>query len=316
MVITKVPLRIPLCRGGCDLPSYYEKHGCMFVSGAINKYIYITLHHSQFNPNIRARYSRMEEVEDVNDLRNEILRETLKYHGIKNSIEITSHAEIPSGTGLGSSGSFGVGISHALNPEADSLTLANEATSIQMNKLGFPIGLQDQFVAAYGGVNSYSTKNGDMEIDMLNFDRELFESRLVLLFTGYNRVANKILGVQKIQTEAKNKDMLETLNKTQELAYIMREFLKRDDFDMFAKLMNEHWEEKKKRSVGMTTKKIDALYKKGLKNGAIGGKLVGAGGGGFMLFYTHDSQKLIHAMHLKHIPFKFMDKGSEVIIND
>src|SRR3990167_7768001 len=155
MIIIRTPLRISIAGGGTDLPSYYEKFGSMFISAAINKYIYITYHRSQFDPRIRLRYSRMEEVDNIDDIQNEIIRETFRAHKINNEVELTSHAEIPSGTGLGSSGSFGVGILHAIYPNETKEFLAKEATRIQMNVLNKPIGVQDQYAAAYGGLNVY-----------------------------------------------------------------------------------------------------------------------------------------------------------------
>ena len=315
MIIVRVPLRIPILGGGTDLPSFYEKFGSTFVSGAINKYIYITLHRSGFDPRVRARYSVMEEVDSVDELKNEILRETLKLHGVKDNVEITSHAEVPSGTGLGSSGSFGVGVSQAIRGGGSKLELAEEATSIQI-KL-FPIGKQDQYAAAFGGVNVYEvSKEGKVEVEALQVGVNVLKQRLALFYTGYKRDANEILATQKEKSVSEDNEMIIALQETQEIGLEQLKSLKRGNFDMYGKLLNAHWEAKKKRSPIMTNKEINKWYKLGLKNGALGGKLIGAGGGGFLMFYTSDPRSLIKAMPLKHMDFDWDFQGSKILIND
>lgn len=318
MIIVRTPLRISLGGGGTDLKSYYSKFGSTFISAAINKYIYITYHSSQFDTKIRLRYSRMEEVEKVDDIQNEIIRETFRLHNINNNVELTSHAEIPSGTGLGSSGSFGVGILHAIYPNATPEFLAEEATRIQMDILNNPIGVQDQYAAAYGGINVYEVnKNGEVKISPLKSYAEwlrlidVLEQRLVLFFTGLKREANEVLKTQKENAE----QMEETLHNTQKLCYNIKNALDEGEFRKFGELMNEHWQYKKQRSPIMTNPQIDEWYELALKNGAVGGKLVGAGGGGFLLFYTEDRERLIKAMPLQHLPFKFDYEGSKVLLN-
>lgn len=309
MVIVRVPLRISLAGGGTDIPAWYKDHGSMFISAAINKYIYITYHRSLIENKIRIRYSKMEEVDDVNEIQNEIVKETLKFCGIKDNIELTSHAEIPSGTGLGSSGSFGVGILNVLNPDLSKWELAKRATEIQLNRLKMPIGLQDQYIAACGGINLFEVdKNGNIEVhnNFLPFNLEDLEEKLVLFYTGFKRDTNEVLRTSN----------LNGLYMIQELAWATKKALEENRLDDYGYILNEHWQWKKKRNKEMSNPQIDYFYDLALKNGAIGGKLVGAGGGGFLLFYCDDKEKLINSMPLKHLPFKFDYEGSKVLVND
>lgn len=297
MIIVRTPLRLSIVGGGTDLPSWYKEHGSLFVSATISKYIYTTVHRSEFNKNIRVRYSKMEEVENVNDIQNEIVRETLKYCGIDDSIEITSHAEVPSGTGLGSSGAFGVSLVHALKPEFNSIDLSIVATDIQMNILKYPIGIQDQVATAFGGLNVFKLgKYGETRVEPII---DTISDNLCLFYTGIKRDTNEVLKASSDKG----------LDKIQELAF---EFLRGASY---GEILKEHWEFKKQRG-GMTNPQIDEWYTLALKNGMIGGKIVGAGGGGFLLAYTEDREKLIKAMPLQHVDFKFEYEGSKIILND
>lgn len=307
MVIVKSPLRISLAGGGTDLPSWYRTHGSMFISVAIDKYIYTTLHESKYNPNIRLRYSEMEEVNTIDEIKHEIFRETLRDR-ITGGLEITSHAEIPSGTGLGSSGAFGVGVLHALNPKIGKEALALGASRIQMDILKYPIGLQDQYVSAYGGCKMYQIdSDGDVSVtDFLDESiRNSLQDRLVMFYTGIKRDTNKIL------SGSTNQD----LDKIQKLAWETKDLLGSGNLDGYGRLLNEHWKFKKNRGQ-MTNSEIDKWYQLGLENGALGGKLIGAGGGGFLLFYVStekDKQNLINNMSLTYQSFGFDMEGSKVI---
>ncbi len=307
MILTRTPLRISLAGGGTDLPEWYLKNGSMFISGAINKYIYITLHKSEFHPVIRARYSIMEEVDHLDKIQNGIIRETFRFYGITNSIEITSHAEIPDKTGLGSSGSFGVGVVHAVaelrGEKPHKKELAGVSTYIQSDILKFPIGQQDQWIAAYGGVNVFEVnKKGKVKTEPLKTNLQELESKLVMFYTGFKRDTNEIL----------SQSSTEGLDRIQELAWQAKEALEKKDFDQYGRLLNEHWQFKKKRGP-MTNSQIDEYYEMGLDLGALGGKLVGAGGGGFLLFYTNDRENLIKNMPLQYQDFKWDMEGSKVI---
>src|SRR3990167_3242302 len=194
MIIVRTPLRISIAGGGTDLPVWSREHGSMFISAAINKYIYITLQRSAYNPKINLRYSEIEEVYMVDEIKHDIIRETLRYVGEKGPIQITSHADIPSGLGLGSSGSFGVGVLKALEPSLSPAYLAKEASLIQMEKLGYPCGIQDQFVAAYGGINEYTIyKNGNTAVSPIDFTSKTLENRLVMFHTGVKHNTNAVL---------------------------------------------------------------------------------------------------------------------------
>ena len=302
MLIIKTPLRISIAGGGTDVPLWYREHGSMFISAAIDKFIYTTFHRSDFSKKIRCRYSKMEEVDSIDEIENRIIKETFKRHGVKDSVEITSHAEIPSGTGLGSSGSFGVGVLQALFPYMNGYELGKEATRIQMDFA--PIGFQDQMIAGEGVVRRYVIKQ-DGFVKSEDFDVKGLDEKLVMFYTGIKRDANEVL----------KKSSNDGLVEIQTLAYTMQEALESKEYDWYGKLLNIHWEEKKRRG-GMTSPEIDSWYDLGMKNGALGGKLIGAGGGGFLMFYTNDRERLIKSIPLKHINFKFYAKGSEVLHED
>lgn len=301
MQISRTPLRISLAGGGTDLPGWYKEHGSMFISAAINKYIYITYHQSYTEPGLRIRYSKNEEVMEIRKIKHDIVRETLRSLNIQAG-EITSHAEIPSGTGLGSSGSFGVGLLNALSPQ-DPASLAQEATRIQMDVLNYPIGLQDQYVSAYGGINCYEiNQDGQVKITPLEINFGKLEKKLVLFYTGIKRDTNTVL----------RKSSFEGLEKIQEFGWDIHRALISESFYNFGELLNHHWEWKKRRG-HMTTPAIDKYYERGMANGAVGGKLIGAGGGGFLMFYTEDRDTLIQSMPLKYVPFVFDMTGSKLI---
>lgn len=305
MIIVRTPLRLSIAGGGTDLPSWYREHGSMFISAAIDKYIY-TILHKPFEDKIILHYSESEEVEEIKDIKNDIIRETFNVFYIKKPIEITTLADIPSGTGLGSSGSFGVGLVQVLNPNSNKEFLAKQSSEIQMNKLSYPIGYQDQYVAAFGGLKTYTIfVNGEIKVKPLKINYKMFQKNLVMFYTGIKRDTNEIL----------SKSTTEGLGDIQRLAYEAKEALEGQQFDKYGHLLNEHWESKKKRG-GMTNTEIDKYYELGLKNGALGGKLIGAGGGGFLLFYTNDREGLIKNMPLRYQPFGFDFGGSKIIYND
>lgn len=326
MIVTKTPMRLAIGGGGTDLPSYYSRFGSFFISAAIDKYMYITFYRT-FIDGIRLKYSKMEDVASIDEISHAIVRETFRLHGVTNNAEMASHADVPGGTGLGSSGSFGVGLSHALfasegrgpSPEA----LAQEATKVQIEILEYPIGLQDQYASAYGGFNGYTiAKDGSVTVEPIKISKEntsRLQNNLVMLFTGISRSASDILIDQKKKSDVEDEAMFEVLHETQKLGFEIREGLENGNLRKFGELMNVHWEAKKKRSAKMSNPHIDRWYETGLKNGAVGGKLVGAGGGGFLLFYTEDREKLIAAMvkeGLRNMEFGFDFEGSKVLINE
>lgn len=305
MIIVRTPLRLSIAGGGTDLPAWYKNHGSMFISAAINKYIYITIQQNNYSEKINLRYSETEEVDNIDEIKHNIIRETLRLFPQRGGINITSHADIPSGTGLGSSGSFGVAIVHALNQNATPNFLADKSTEIQKDILGFPIGLQDQYAAAYGGINAYTiNKKGQIRIEEIK--AHYLQEKLALFYTGIKRDANAILA----------HSTLEGLEEVQSIGFRVREALAGMLEGNYGVLMDEHWQQKKKRHPEMSNPKIDGLYRLGKQNGAIGGKLIGAGGGGFLLFYTNNREKLIKAMPLTHQPFLWDTEGSKIIYYD
>ncbi len=294
MIIARSPLRISLGGGGTDLPSYYREHGGFLIAAAIDKYVYVTAMRP-FTPGIYLKYSELERVDTVSQVRHPIVREALDLLDFNTpQIEITTLADIPAGTGLGSSGSFTTALLRALCAHKRRLVhpqeLAEMACYVEIEKLGEPIGKQDQYIAAYGGVTCFDFNPDDsVSAVPLDIDTETLhslEDNLLLFFTGFSRSASSILADQKARTRKNDSDMLNNLHYVKELGLRSRQALEAGDPVLFGELMHEHWEHKKKRSGGMSNPKIDEWYALARGNGAIGGKLVGAGGGGFLMFYT------------------------------
>ncbi len=324
MIIVRSPLRISLGGGGTDLPSYYRDHTGFLIAAAIDKYVYITLHQT-FVQELIIKYSKLERVTDIHDVEHPIIREALKHVQVTAPhLEITSMADIPSGTGLGSSGSFTTALLKALHTLQKNLIhpkeLAEEACHIELNLLKEPIGKQDQYIAAYGGITCFRFQpNDQVEAWPLKIDQEtLFnlEDNLLLFFTGYSRSASNILKEQDVKSKEKDSAMIENLHFIKDLGFKSKDALEKGDLHEFAELMNVHWEHKKRRSGNMSNNNIDNWYELARKNGALGGKMIGAGGGGFLMFYTDDKIKLRHAMRqagLQEVRFRFDFSGTQVI---
>src|SRR6184192_3173841 len=326
MIITRSPLRISLGGGGTDLPSYYRKHGGFLIAAAIDKYVYITVHR-RFVDGFLLKYSKLEEVATIDEIRHPIIREALKLAGVQErNLEIASMADIPAGTGLGSSGSFTTALLKALHALRKNLVhpseLAEQACHIELEKLGEPIGKQDQYIAAYGGITCFKfLSDGRVEAWPLKVSEEtLFnlEDNLLLFFTGYSRSASVILKEQDDRSKSADKTMMENLHFVKELGLKSQVALERGDLRQFAAYMDLHWQRKKERSGGMSNADINDWYDTAMANGALGGKLIGAGGGGFLMFYADDKTKLRHAMRakgLKEVRFKFDFEGTKVVIS-
>lgn len=324
MIITRSPLRISLGGGGTDLPSYYREHTGFLVAAAIDKYVYVTVTRP-FSEGIYLKYSKLEHVEQVDEVQHPIIREAIRMVGFKTPrVEITSLADIPAGTGLGSSGSFSTALLKALHAHRRQLLhpheLAELACELEIGRLGEPIGKQDQFAAAYGGVTCFTFNRDDsvhasrLKVGMSTL-LEL-EDNLMLFFTGFTRRAGSLLQDQKQRTENADGAMLANLHYVKELGHRSLEAIKTGNLSGFGELMHEHWEHKKRRSGGMSNPEIDAWYQIGRDNGAIGGKLVGAGGGGFLLFYTEQPRRLRVAMEkagLEETRFRFDFEGTKVL---
>jgi len=324
MIITRSPLRISLGGGGTDLPSYYRKHSGFLIAAAIDKYVYITLHQT-FVQELIIKYSKLERVEQVAEVQHPIIREALRLVKIDDpNLELTSMADIPAGTGLGSSGSFTTALLKALHTHKKNLMhpreLAEQACHIELDVLGEPIGKQDQYIAAFGGLTCFQfLPNDQVEAWPLKVDTETLynlEDNLLLFFTGYSRSASSILKEQDDKSKQSDQRMVENLHFVKELGYQSREALEVGDLRRFAELMNVHWEYKKQRSGTMSNSDINTWYELALKNGALGGKLIGAGGGGFLMFYAEDKTRLRHAMaqtSLREVRFRFDFEGTKVI---
>lgn len=324
MIVVRSPLRISLGGGGTDLPSYYRDHSGFLIAAAIDKYVYITLHQT-FVDELIVKYSKLERVKSIAEVEHPIIREALTHVGIKAPhLEITSMADIPAGTGLGSSGSFTTALLKALHTLKKNLIhpkeLAEEACHIELELLKEPIGKQDQYIAAYGGITCFRFQQNDhVEAWPLKIDQETLynlEDNLLLFFTGYSRSASNILKEQDVKSKEKNHDMIANLHFIKELGMKSKDALENGDLHEFADLMNVHWEHKKQRSSNMSNTKIDEWYDLARKNGALGGKMIGAGGGGFLMFYTEDKAKLRHALReqgLQEVRFRFDFMGTQVV---
>ena len=323
MIVTRSPLRISLGGGGTDLPSYYKKYGGFLIAAAINKYVYISIAET-FNKKFILKYSSLEEVKKINDIHHPLFRETLKKMNIKTPLNISSHADIPSGTGLGSSGSFTVSLVSALaylkNVKIKKNVLAETACDIEIGKLNEPVGKQDQYVATYGGLNSYNfQKNNKVLVKKIHISRDKLlklNKNLIIFFSGYSRSSYTILKKQNIETKKTNKSMIDNLHQIKEFGILSLKYIQNNNFREFGKLMHEHWMYKKKRSKFITNNKIDTYYDYGIKNGALGGKLIGAGGGGFLMFYTEDPAFLenrFSKIGLKKLDYQFDFEGSKLI---
>lgn len=322
MVISQTPLRISFAGGGSDLPNFYRKFPGAVVSTTINKYIYITVN-KKFDNLIRASYSITEFAENPNEIKNELIRESLKYTGIYGGLEITSIADIPSGTGLGSSSSFTVGLINALNAYRDIYSsqkeLAKSACDIEIKHCHKPIGKQDQYATAYGGLNFIEfSSNGEVSVSPVIMKRrkiEKLEENLLLLYMGGTRSPDKILADQNRKILKVDNSSV-CLKKMVELARSLYRSLSKNDIDQFGEILDENWQLKKQLASDISSPRIDRWYKIAQKNGAIGGKVLGAGGTGFLLFYAPSSKhaKIINALP-KLVPtsFSFEKFGSRVI---
>lgn len=326
MIIARSPLRITLGGGGTDLPSYYEKFGGFLIAAAIDKYVYIMLHDT-FVPGLFVKYSELERVPDASQLKHPILREAFRLVGMNGDfLELTSMADIPAGTGLGSSGSFTTALLKALHAYKKNLVhpaeLAAQACDIELNHLKEPVGKQDQYIAAYGGITCFKfLPGGKVEAWPLKISgetRDNLEDNLLLFFTGYSRSASAILKEQDQKSKQSDAAMIENLHFVKDLGLKSQAALESGNLAEFARLMDVHWQRKKQRSGGMSNPKINEWYGLARANGALGGKLIGAGGGGFLMFYAEDKAKLRHAMRqagLKEVRFRFDFEGTKLVIS-
>ena len=324
MIITRSPLRISLGGGGTDLPSYYRQYGGFVLSAAINRYVYITINEA-FKPRIILKYSKLEDVEKWEEIQHPIIREALRLTGVMGPyLEIVSLSDIPAGTGLGSSGSFTTALLRALHTVKRNFVppqgLAEQACHIEIDLLKEPVGKQDQYIAAFGGITCFDFLKDDRVVaEPLKIAPETLanlEDSLLLFFTGASRSAGEVLRDQDTKTRDNSSDMLENLHFTKQLGHESRNALLAGDLRKFAEIMHAHWEHKKKRSPGMSNGFIDEMYELARSHGALGGKLIGAGGGGFLLLYTEDKTRLRSAMRgagLREVRLQFDFSGTSVL---
>jgi D-glycero-alpha-D-manno-heptose-7-phosphate kinase len=324
VIITRSPLRITIGGGGTDVPSYYREHTGFLVAAAIDKYVYVTLHET-FQQEIIVKYSKTELVKSVDEIRHPIVREALRLVPIEDPhLEIASMADIPAGTGLGSSGSFTTALLRALHAYKRNFVppreLAEQACHIEIERLGEPVGKQDQYISAFGGITCFTfLPDGGVAVEPLRASPETLqdlEDNLTLFFTGFTRSASEILRDQDQRTRRQDDEMLANLHFVKELGYRSKEALERGRLREFAELMHVHWEHKKKRSLGMTNSSIDEYYELARSSGALGGKLIGAGGGGFLMFYAEDKTRLRAALRragLREVRFRFDFQGTRVV---
>ncbi|HEY3938629.1 MAG TPA: galactokinase [Bryobacteraceae bacterium] len=324
MIITRSPLRISLGGGGTDLPSYYLNYGGFVISAAIDKYVYITLHQTFFEDLI-LKYSKLERARTLQQIEHPLIREALvladqdaKY------LEIMSMSDIPAGTGLGSSSSFLTALLHALHTHTKTVVpkqqLAEQACHIEIERLGEPIGKQDQYIAVFGGVTAFDFRvDGTVEVTKLRVSNETLanlEDNLVLFYTGYTRSASEILRDQDKRSKQGDRSMIDNLHFVKKLGLESKSALEAGDLRRYAEIMHVHWQHKKERSQGMSNSTINDWYELARNNGALGGKLIGAGGGGFLMFYTEDKTRLRHAMRaagLREVRIKFDFQGTMLV---
>jgi D-glycero-alpha-D-manno-heptose-7-phosphate kinase len=327
MIVSRTPFRITLGGGGTDLPSYYKDHGGFIFSFCLSKYMYICINRPSADDLIRLKYSISESVESVEDLQHDIAKACLQRVNINSRIEIASLSDIPAGSGLGSSSTYTVGLLnslYSLNGKYKSLEfLADEACKIEMDILKKPMGKQDQYLAALGGfVTLEIDKDGTVKSEKIELDKSIMNElnrNLLIFYTGQQRKNDKILKEQDDSTKNNKEEVLKSLHYIKESGYKILDIVKSGNLDDLGMMFKEHWEMKKKLSSGVTNDKIDSIYNIALKNGATGGKITGAGGGGFFTFYcSKDHQKLRNAMKaegLKELDYSFDLDGSRIISN-
>ena len=322
MIITRTPFRVSFIGGGSDLPDFYEKHPGAVLSTTIDKYMYISSHRFFEPDKIRVKYSRTETVNQADEIQHPIMREVLKEFSIKGGLEVSSIADVPSGTGLGSSSSFTVGLLHALKVKSGASiskeNLAREACRVELDLLKEPIGKQDQYAAAYGGLNIYEFKPGGevavKPVDVTHETIQELESNLLLFYTGDQRSASSILTEQK--QNIKTEENFEALKKMVSMVEDANKALKSNHLNDFGKILHENWMLKKSLAQGISNDAINQAYDAALHAGAIGGKLLGAGGGGFLLFYVPQPHHLPVTEALKALrrfDFNFEQDGSKLI---
>lgn len=326
MIISRAPVRISLGGGGTDLASYYSKYGGFLIAGAIDKYVFIALN-KRFYESIRLSYSSTEIIDHVDDIKHNIFRECLKFVNIHKGVELVSIADVPANCGLGSSSSFTVAVLNALHTYKREFIsqqqLAEEACRIEIERLLEPIGKQDQYISAFGGITAFTfEKDGNVIIEPVNMKEDTIdelERNILLFYTGIERRASDILTDQNEKSKKDEGDVIGTLHKIKEIGKKTKTAFERGNLDTFGELLDEHWQIKKNLSQKISNQFIDDCYNTAIQNGAMGGKIMGAGGGGFFMFYCGDNQmKLKSAMKekgLSQMRFHFDFEGAKTLVN-
>jgi D-glycero-alpha-D-manno-heptose-7-phosphate kinase len=328
MILARAPMRITLGGGGTDLPSYYSQHGGFILSAAIDKYIYVYVNRPAADDLIRVKYSRYEEVPDPDQVQHDLVRPALKLLGIHNNVEIVSMADVPAGTGLGSSSTYLVCLLTALyelkRERVPTQALAEFACQVEIELAGHPVGKQDHYLAAFGGITCLDIETGGrvhvspMDISMIA--AEELRSRVMLFFTGLTRSAGTILQAQRQDTQRGDKTVVDSLHRTKDLGFRIKEILGNGHLDEFGYLLHEHWENKKRRSPMISGGNIDRWYNLAREAGALGGKVIGAGGGGFLMLYCPNGQKgtvreAMARVGLQEMAYNFDFEGAKVLVN-
>lgn len=327
MIVSRAPVRFSLGGGGTDLPAYADRFGGYLVSAAIDKYIYVTAN-KRFHRDIRLAYSRTENVPSVDLIEHRIFREALRLTQIEHSIELTSVADLPANSGLGSSSSFTVALLNALHTYkrefVSSRQLAEEACEIEMVRLGEPIGKQDQYIAAFGSVTAFTFHtDGSVEVAPVPVRDEVLdelETNLVILWSGIERPASVVLSEQGQRLRELQPDVLERMHAIKEIGHEVYRLLAAGDVDRYGELLHHHWTAKRKLASKMTDAVLDEHYEAARASGALGGKLMGAGGGGFFMLYVRpaDKRRVIDAMALRglrQLRFRFDVDGARIVAN-
>ena len=321
MIITRAPFRVSFCGGGSDLPSFYEKYGGCVLGTTIRKYMYITIQNYFFKDRIMLKYSQTEEVKSYDEIEHRICKQCLKDFNLM-GVEITSIADIPAGTGLGSSSSFTVALLHLLHTYRgeyiSKYDLANEACDVEINRLGDPIGKQDQFAAAFGGLNYYEfMPNGSVNVEPIIMSGDSYnrlENNILMFYLGGTHSASAILKEQSSNVKAVDKAQIQ--QKMCDITKVLKRELQNNNVDAMGELLHENWMLKKTLASGITNPIIDETYELAMKAGATGGKLLGAGGAGFMIFYVpEDKQDAVRKSlsHLREMEFQMDNSGSSII---
>ncbi|MHA1933095.1 MAG: GHMP family kinase ATP-binding protein [Promethearchaeota archaeon] len=329
MIISRSPVRITLGGGGTDLPSYYSKHGGALIAAAIDKYTLVTAH-TRFDDDIKLNYSRTEQIKNVDEIKHNIFREGLRLLNIEKGIELTSLSDMPSSSGLGTSGSFTIALLNVLHTYKKEFVsqkqLAEEGCKIEIDILKEPIGKQDQYIAAFGGITSFQfSKEGTVTVEALKMSDEAqdeLQNNILLFYTGISRSASQILREQDDKSKKEEGQTIDTLHEIKRIGLETKKSLEQGNIDKLGEYLDEHWNIKKKLSKSISNPYIDECYNFAKENGALGGKIMGAGGGGFFMFYHNGSNtektsfiKKMATKNLKKMRFDFDTEGSKIILN-